>query len=76
MPGTTTCWCSIRAGARVVTLHNIANQPRSIRLDVEGVERYLPMLSSEGDLKPFPASQKVDLPSRGYCWLRCDRERR
>ena len=63
-------------GNRVVTLHNFADAPKSARLELEGTERYVPLLSSEGGLVPFPADQKIDLPPCGYCWLRCNRERR
>jgi len=63
-------------GGKVVTLHNFTARPKSIQLSIEGVERYLPMLSTVGELQTFPASQAVDLPPYGYCWLRCDRERR
>lgn len=63
-------------GNRVVTLHNFADRPKSVQVDLGGVERYVPLLSTEGGLVPFPAKQKVALPPYGYCWLRCNRERR
>jgi maltose alpha-D-glucosyltransferase/alpha-amylase len=63
-------------GGKVVTLHNFTETAKSIRLDVEGVEQYLPLLASAGDLTTFPATQAVDLPPHGFCWLRCDQDRR
>ncbi|MCP8883676.1 alpha-amylase family protein [Devosia sp. XJ19-1] len=63
-------------GGRVVTLHNFSPKPKSIKLEIDAIERYLPMLSTEGTLAPFPAEQPVDIPPYGYCWLRCDQERR
>ncbi|ODT79267.1 MAG: trehalose synthase [Pelagibacterium sp. SCN 64-44] len=61
---------------RVVTLHNFTGATKSIMLDHDDTGRYLPMLSNMGALEPFPASQPVELSPYGYCWLRCDRERR
>jgi maltose alpha-D-glucosyltransferase / alpha-amylase len=63
-------------GGKVVTLHNFTAHRKSITLDLEGIDRYLPMLSTVGELEPFPADQAVELPPFSYCWLRCDCERR
>lgn len=63
-------------GNRVVTAHNLSNQAVSISIEVDDVDIFLPSLSSMAELTPFAAGEPMKLEPHGYCWLRCDRERR
>jgi maltose alpha-D-glucosyltransferase/alpha-amylase len=63
-------------GNRVVTLHNFADAPKTLTLDIEGADRFVPLLVAPDGLAPFAADRPVELSAFGYCWLRCEGERR
>ncbi|KKB12857.1 trehalose synthase [Devosia geojensis] len=61
---------------RVITVHNFTQDKVRVPLKVEGVTRYMPLLMSSAPLAPFAANEPTELPPFGYCWLRCEGERR
>jgi len=63
-------------GDCVITLHNFSDQPKSLTLSLEDVTRLVPLLNSEEGLEPFAAGAPITLSPYGYCWLRCEGERR
>ena len=63
-------------GNCVVTLHNFSAAPKSVRLDLDGVARLEPLLNSDKPMERFAADRPIALSPYGYCWLRCEGERR
>jgi maltose alpha-D-glucosyltransferase / alpha-amylase len=61
---------------RVLTIHNFTDGKVRIPLKVDGVTRFVPLLTSAEGLDPFAADQPIELAPYGYCWLRCEGERR
>lgn len=61
---------------RVITIHNFTDRKVRIPLKVDGVHRFVPLLTSSAGLDPFAAHQPIELAPFGYCWLRCEGERR
>jgi maltose alpha-D-glucosyltransferase/alpha-amylase len=62
-------------GGHVVTLHNFTDKPVTFPVEIEGIERYMPLLSDADNRAPFNRGSKLTLPRFGYCWLRCNGER-
>ncbi|HEV7345370.1 MAG TPA: alpha-amylase family protein [Devosia sp.] len=63
-------------GNCVVTVHNFSAQPKKLRLPLEDVASLEPLLNSKAPLEPFPIDTDLELSPYGYCWLRCEGERR
>jgi maltose alpha-D-glucosyltransferase/alpha-amylase len=63
-------------GGHVVTLHNFTDKPVSFPIEIDGIERFVPLLSDAHNREPFGGGTKITLPRFGYCWLRCGAERR
>ncbi|WIJ26491.1 alpha-amylase family protein [Devosia sp. RR2S18] len=62
-------------GDTVVTLHNFSEKDKQVRLELEGISRFLPMLIGNKPMAIIPADEPIKLPPLGYCWLRCENER-
>lgn len=62
-------------GNRVITAHNFSNQPKTFHLKDEGIEEMMPMLT-ESPSGPMAGDDDISLSPYGYCWLRCNGERR
>ena len=62
-------------GNRVITAHNFAGTPKSFHLADEGIEELMPMLT-ESPSGPMKGDGEISLSAYGYCWLRCNGERR
>ena len=62
-------------GNRVITAHNFAGKPKSFHLADEGIEELMPMLT-ESPTGPISGDGEISLSAYGYCWLRCNGERR
>lgn len=52
----------------VVAVHDLADEPRTVTLPIEGFEP----IFGDADFEPGPASDgtTVSPPAYGYCWLR------
>lgn len=63
-------------GNQVVTAHNFAAEPKSFRISLKGLKSLTPMLTDDTPLDPLSPEESIDLSAHGYCWLRCNGERR
>ena len=62
-------------GNRIITAHNFTGKPKSFHLADEGIEELMPMLT-ESPSGPMKGDGEISLSAYGYCWLRCNGERR
>ena len=63
-------------GGRVVTLHDIGGEGAEVTLDLHGVDRLVPLLSSEGGREPVEPGMTIPIEPHGYRWFRVNGERR
>lgn len=61
---------------RVVTAHNFSDRAIEMSIAIDAVERFEPILASRECPSWLPADAPIELEPFGYCWLRCDHERR
>lgn len=62
-------------GNRVITAHNFSDQPKTFHLSDESIGALMPMLT-ESPSGPLAGDDEISLSPYGYCWLRCNGERR
>ncbi|QYO75444.1 alpha-amylase family protein [Devosia salina] len=62
-------------GNRVITAHNFSDQPKIFHLSDESIGALMPMLT-ESPSGPLAGDDEISLSPYGYCWLRCNGERR
>ncbi len=63
-------------GNSVVTVHNFTKTRQAFRLPLDGVDMVTPLLASRDYRKTLSIDEDLSLEPSGYCWLRCDQERR
>ncbi|MBD8064144.1 alpha-amylase family protein [Devosia sp. PTR5] len=63
-------------GNRVFTAHNFSDRNKSFHLDDTSIRTLTPMLTDDTPLDPLGPDEPITLSPFGYCWLRCNGERR
>ncbi|PYE85775.1 alpha-amylase family protein [Pseudoroseicyclus aestuarii] len=65
--------CSWRGG-RVLTLHNLSDQPQEVQAPLDGASHLVPLMGDAGEA--LEADNRIAMTPYGYCWFRVDGERR
>ncbi|SFZ82935.1 maltose alpha-D-glucosyltransferase/ alpha-amylase [Devosia enhydra] len=63
-------------GARVVTVHNFSPEPVSFPLEIDGIDRFEPLLADHDAQSAILRGETLDMAGFGFCWLRCDGPRK
>ena len=63
-------------GDRIVTLHNLAPEPVSVRVNIPDAEFLSRLINGGDDCDVVRIGESIELGRYGYSWFRIDGERR